>query len=172
MKNHIILVIGTVFLFFAGCEFSPNNPWPSEYVGLDGEHFDATVNGAAWYPQPNIFFGGSPIDMSIDPFPYHGGFFTFTLVVRNNNNASSVLITVDSASLNGTYTLGDRGSSAWATYSSATTEFMTNSTNKGSITITSVDTTLRLVSGTFDFDATADDTIIQVQKGSFISSFD
>lgn len=106
-------------LFLVGCTIGGGfdlNQWNDEF-NYSGEHFDATINGAHWYPEQEINWGDvpgpGPMSMSINPFPYHNGTFSFVMYVRRDYNpVSSITIEMDSVSGTGTYSLSDSGHTA------------------------------------------------------------
>jgi hypothetical protein len=183
MKKNTYLEVLIFILTVAGCSSEPSfNTGNDEFKGPNGEHFDANVDGMAWYPQYLIEWGDvvgpGPIQMSYN-------FNSLELQVsRGWDPTSRLTIILDSVSGTGYYFLADSGIRGWASFFRVDTtngsairhNYITSSLHSGTLVIQQIDTTLRLISGAVNFEASSKDiqsrdSVLHCSQGTFISRY-
>jgi hypothetical protein len=172
-----------ILVAFASCSSEPSfNTGNGEFKGPNGEHFDANVDGMAWYPQYLIEWGDvvgpGPLQMSYN-------FNSLDLQVsRGWSPTSHLTIILDSVNGTGSYILADSSTRGWANFSRVDTtngsairhNYITSSLHSGTLIIQQIDTTLRLISGAVNFEASSKDiqsrdSVLHCSEGTFISRY-
>ena len=170
-------ILTTVLLIslFASCKKDVDELPPATQTGA--HTFGAKVNGELWVPQG---FGAIPANDKLEAMIYSNG----DLRIKAKNFASSpneteFEIFVAAVTATGTYPLNSNVS--YPTFSASygyfvkrkftpEDEWLTNSTTTGSVIITKLDLTNKIVSGTFQFNAASIYTpsnILSVTEGRF-----
>ena len=188
MKDHFkILLISALLLLFTGCR-KDDRPKTQEPCGSlpaptqEGLNtFGCIVDEFCWEPKGFILPKGN-LEAFID---YYDSIYVFYISARRSENYPpesdiGIQITSKISLTETTYTIGfnhespigvdviDYGSSAdYSAY------YTTNDTTGGEITITKLDTTNHIISGTFYFDVVKlDSNIIKITKGRFDLKYD
>ncbi|HET9135868.1 MAG TPA: DUF6252 family protein [Candidatus Kapabacteria bacterium] len=145
------------------------DPSPVEYIGPNGEHFDAIIENNNWWASYPVWTGPS-----LQLYAHLDG--TFTLYVIKFSYPDSRLTVVSNFTGLGTYSLGDSstGSYAWFVRQASDSSFhhfYTDHLHHGTLEITAIDTTLRLISGTISFTAIEKDSVITLHNGTFKAQY-
>lgn len=170
MKKGIILISLLPTLFFLHCtkdHSSSSNPVLPPETQIGANTFGCKVNGEVWIPEVPVNFGGL---YKLETDYYQGVFFVSAQRKSRNGPLFSIHLNITDGFYNirKYHFFKDSSLASFNDYSKPDyCIYKTDSLNKGELKITKLDTKLRIISGTFYFDAKSSCGTIKITEGRF-----